>query len=268
MVYNGSMRFRFLPFLFILIFAISCGTTEQAGVEPAPAAPAPVSAPVTAPAPGMPPAPAPVPAPVPEPEPVPVLPAPLITAAVVQEKAYNGRPQSVTASCEPDIPLVIAYYNNPDDYWRIQNGFYDPPAEPGNYFVSVNCAPGYGYVLDHDILVDFRIVRAPVRLTADRFQSSVFNGNPRRVQVNADPVVPLSYSYYPTRSLRQAAYEAFMRPESERSLTSALQGFTRVESAPTEPGTYFVFVYFYGNDRYERACMEIDFEITPAVRRN
>jgi len=262
----------------LIFFLVSCGTTESAPPpvfsepvqesvaesvpEPVPVPPAAASAPVPQPVPVR-------PAPVIRPEPQTRLPIPRITASPYQETVYNGSPQSITARCDQDIPLVITYYRNREDYITIQNGFYDSPAEPGLYYISVNCAPGYGYAYIDDMLVEFRIKKAPVKIIADETQNAVFNGNPRRVQAAAEPVVPLSYSYYPNPLLRRAALEDFLLPDTgQSSLATALHGFTRVESAPIEQGIYYVLVYFNGDDRYEKTYKEIEFTINPAVRRN
>ena len=198
------------------------------------------------------------------------LPSPVIYTSAYQETFYNGRQQPIAAKCVPEIPLIIIYYNSKYDYWAIQNGFYDPPAEPGLYYVSVNCAPGYGYNLSDDLLVEYRIKKASVSIIAEAVQNAVYNGSPRRVQATSDPAVPMSYSYYPNPELRQAAAEVFKKPDYEiqSSLSSALQRFQRVESAPSEQGTYYVLVYFNGNEKYEPAYIEIEFTIHPAARRN
>jgi len=194
---------------------------------------------------------------------------PVIVASPYQEVLYNSAPRQINARSIPELPLIITYYKTRDDYSFMRNGFYDPPVEPGYYYVTVNCARGYGYNEINDTLVEFRIKKAPVKITGDAVQSAVYNGNPRRVQVTAEPEVPLSYSYYPDLETRQAALIAFFNPETgEQPLATALQRFRRVESAPAEQGTYYVLVYFYGNERYEPAYREIDFTIGPPARRN
>jgi len=199
-----------------------------------------------------------------------LLQSPVITAVPYQETVYTGYPQPITASCEPAVPLVITYYHSVGDYWNIQNAFYDAPAEPGFYYVSINCAPGYGYAHTDDFLVEYVINKASVEIIADEIQSASYNGNPRRVQAESEPAVSLSYSYYPNPELRQTAVEAFSRPggEAGSALSSALQNFTRVERAPAEQGIYYVLVFFSGNERYEPVYKEIEFTIGPPVRRN
>ena len=196
------------------------------------------------------------------------LPVPRVIVSTLQETFYNGSPQAIQARCEQQIPLIITYYPNAEDYRKIRNEFYNPPSEPGTYFVSVNCARGYGYADINDILVEYRIKKGIVRITADRVQSAVYNGNPRRVQAAADPAVPLSYSYYPNIEVMKTAVEAFVRPDNQQTLSSVLQRFKRVESAPTEQGVYYVLIYFNGNDRYEPVYSEVEFTINPAARRN
>jgi len=157
-----------------------------------------------------------------------------------------------------------------EDYWLIQKGFAEAPSEPGIYFVSINCAPGYGHKPADDLIVEFHIKKAYVKIIAYDVQSAVYNGSPRRVQAVSEPAVPLSYSYYPVLELRQAALDAFLKTDSEKqsSLSAALQRFLRVESAPVEQGVYYVLVYFSGNALYEPAYKEVEFTINPAARRN
>jgi len=198
-----------------------------------------------------------------------LLPAPKINVSPYQEAVYTGSPLPITASCDQGIPLIITYYTSIEDYHAIQRGFYDAPAEPGVYYVSVNCAPGYGYSHSDDQLVEFTIKKAPVQIIADDRQTAAYNGSPRRVQASAIPDVPLSYSYYPNPELLQAAVDAFLQPDDavQSSLSSALRNFTRVERAPVEQGVYYVLVYFPGDDRYEPVYRELEFTIGPAVPR-
>ncbi|MDR0388713.1 MAG: hypothetical protein LBH73_01425, partial [Spirochaetaceae bacterium] len=70
----------------------------------------------------------------------------------------------------------------------------------------------------------------------------------------------LSAVYYPTREAREAAAQAASRSE-------VLRGFTRVERAPIEPGTYYVTVYYPGDNNYQYAKLDVELTIHPAVRR-
>jgi hypothetical protein len=98
--------------------------------------------------------------------------------------------------------------------------------------------------------------KIPVKIIAEPKQIAAYNGAPRRVTAVAEPEVPLSFSYYPSAEIREQA--AQNRPEQRRA---ALSGFKRVERAPIEPGTYYVTVYFPGDEQHLPASAEVDFTI-------
>ena len=185
---------------------------------------------------------------------------------------YNGRPQAIEARCDDDtISLTINYYLTENSRWFNEKGTGFAPSEPGLYYVKISLPQGIVFESPaKDVFVDYQIRKAPVRIIAEKIQSANYNGDPKRVQAVSEPDLPLSYSYYPSLDLRQAAAEAFSNPDEEgrTSLITALQRFTRVERAPKEQGTYYVMVYFPGDSRYEPAMGEVDFTINPPIRRN
>ena len=192
---------------------------------------------------------------------------PLIIAESYQETVYSGFPQHIAASSEPEYPLIIFYYLKNDDSVSME-GIDGGPAEPGLYLAEICIDPEYGFSTAHNVTVEFRITKAPVRIIADDVQSAVYNGDPKRVTAQSEPELPLSYSYYPSFELRQAAIDSRTDGDVQSALSAALRGLTRVERAPIEQGIYYVLAFFPGDDRYEAAYKEIEFTIGPPVRRN
>jgi len=81
--------------------------------------------------------------------------------------------------------------------------------------------------------------------------------------------VLLNYSYYPNSELMEAAIrtvkEASPGLNSTQVLSQMFQGYRRVERAPTEQGTYYVWIYYPGDDNHLASEKRVVFTILPAV---
>ncbi|MCL2319044.1 MAG: hypothetical protein FWC45_03085 [Treponema sp.] len=177
-----------------------------------------------------------------------------------QEAVYDGEPHplSFTFSGEPRPEVV--YYPSAPDRDADRYGSYAPPIQAGTYYVRISL-PG------EDIYGELRILRRPVTIAAAAFQQAVYDGNPKRVEAAVQPPVPLSYSYYPNRELRDAAINAAeeinQNEDFTRSLTETFRGYKRVERAPIELGTYYVWIYFPGDENNKSAQANVEFTIVP-----
>jgi hypothetical protein len=195
---------------------------------------------------------------------------PPLAAPLYQETVYNGEPQPMKAAAAGDVPaLVIVYYPSEDARRFDDGGTREAPVDAGVYYAKIIRPPGNGYARGEDMMAEYRIKKAEIRITADSMQSAAYNGDPRRVAAFAEPPAPLSYSYYPTPEVREAAVQAFLHPGADTlsGVSAALRGFRRVARAPIEQGTYYAVVYFPGDENYNPAYREIDFTIGPPERR-
>jgi hypothetical protein len=203
---------------------------------------------------------------------------PSVHAPSPQETIYNGQSQPVSFSYEMQEVPELVYYSSEDDRKNDQRGSGDAPVQAGLYYVRIRIPPENGPGLPEDVFVDYRILKSPVKIRAEPVQEAVYNGDPKRVRAGAEPPVPLSYSYYPNAGLRDAAAkEAEDVPQSGLSGAGALsrggvpsavfRGFRRVERAPIEQGTYYVRVYFPGDENHEAASVNVEFTILPPPSR-
>jgi len=110
-----------------------------------------------------------------------------------------------------------------------------------------------------------------LKIEAEEIQQTHFDGNPKRVQARAEPPVPLFFSYYPNRELRETAQRAVRettsRGDSVRRLTQTFRGFRRMERAPVEQGIYYVWIFFPGDNNHEAAHANVEFTILPPAAR-
>jgi hypothetical protein len=86
------------------------------------------------------------------------------------------------------------------------------------------------------------------------------------VQAEAEPPVLLSYFYYPNQELRDTAVRA--AEETVRSGNIArpaveFRGYRRVDRAPIEQGTYYVWIYFPGDENHLSTSANVEFTILP-----
>ena len=186
---------------------------------------------------------------------------PVLIVKSPQNAEYNGGRLPISFSYTgEDFPEVI-YFPSQRAMEEERGGSYSAPSLVGTYYVLVRC-------LYEEVYVEYRILRSPVRIKAAAIQEAVFNGNPKRVVAEADPPVPLSYSYYPNRELRTAAIraeaEAAQNRNNSQSPTDIYKGYRRIESAPTDQGTYYVWIYFPGDENHLPAQANVEFTILPA----
>jgi hypothetical protein len=197
---------------------------------------------------------------------------PPFISPLYQETVYNGKPQPIEArAAAGDIPdMIIVYYPSENARWFDNDGTFEAPTDAGVYYVKIIRPSGNGYDRGEDLMAEYRIKKADVRIIADSRQSAAYNGDPKRVTASAEPPVPLSFSYYPAPEVRQTAVRALVEPgeDTQSGISAALRGLRRVERAPIEQGTYYTVVYFPGDENYNLAYKEIDFTIGPPVRRN
>ena len=176
-----------------------------------------------------------------------------------QETIYNGMAQPFPFSYNGiDTPEVF-YFSTPEGRDAEMEGSHTAPILAGTYYVLVRCEY-------EDALAEYRIVKRPVIIEAAKIQTAIYNGNPKRISAAIFPSVSVYYSYYPNIELRDAAIQAVMKTaqgNSGPSLTTAFKGYTRIDRAPTEQGTYYVWVYFPGDANHESASMNVEFTILP-----
>jgi hypothetical protein len=196
---------------------------------------------------------------------------PPFTSPLYQETVYNGKPQPIeAAAASEDVPDMIAVYYPSEDARRIDDaGTLEAPVNAGVYYVKILRPGGNGYDRGEDVMAEYHINKAEVRIIADSRQSAAYNGDPKRVTASAEPPVPLSFSYYPAPEVRETAVRALLEPggDTRSGFSAALRGLRRVERAPIEQGTYYAVVYFSGDENYNLAYKEIDFTIGPPARR-
>ena len=190
--------------------------------------------------------------------------APTLTVPTHREVVYNGSPQPLAFSYDgKDVPEVM-YYLSSKSREEDRGRSYAAPIRTGIYYVFVRCRDAEAYA-------ELKIVKCPVILEAEEYQEAYYNGNPKRVQVTSTPPVPLSYSYYPNKELRDAAVKAFEeithKGDSGESYTEIFRGYKRIERAPAEQGTYYVWIYYPGDENHEPAQTDVVFTILPPLGR-
>lgn len=176
---------------------------------------------------------------------------PPLTVPAYQQTVYNGKPQPIDVPQTGQGPLEIRYFSGRGELDG--EGSEDAPFAAGVYYVRVR-RPGDV----SGLIVEYHIEKAPVTIIAEPVQEAVYNGSPRSVTARSEPSLGLNAVYYPTREAREARSSA--APE-------VLRGYTRVERAPIEPGTYYVTVYYPGDANYQYTEFDIELTIHPAVRR-
>lgn len=186
-------------------------------------------------------------------------PRPAVIVKSSQVVVYNGKPQPISFSYAGEQDLNIVYYPSREARTENREGSPAAPVQAGTYFVRIRNSY-------EELLAEYRILKRPVTIEAAENQYAYYNGDPKRIKAGAEPSVPLSYSYYPNRELREAAQNAVKEPVSggnsgRRLLTQSYTGYRRVERAPIEPGTYYVWIYFPGDKNHEAAQKNVQFTI-------
>ena len=185
-----------------------------------------------------------------------------------QEVVYNGKPQPISFSYTGKEAPGIIYYPSSQARREERRGTTAAPVRAGTYYVRLlGYSDGKNHLLVEEHFVEYRILKCPVKIEAKKTQEAFYNGDPKRVQAKTDPPVLLSYSYYPNRELRETAQRAAAEIAAQKGSgqipTDAYKGYKRVERAPTEQGTYYVWVYFPGDENYEAAQVNVEFTIYP-----
>ena len=181
-----------------------------------------------------------------------------------QEAVYNGEAQPLTFTYTGEEEVDVVYYPSAEARAGDNYGSYAAPVLAGVYYARVS-------IPEENVYAEYRIRRCPVKIEAAEIQNAVYNGNPKRVTAKSEQPVSLSYSYYPNRELRDTAVRAAegsdSGDDSTRPLTMNFSGYKRVERAPIEQGTYYVWIYFPGDDNYEAAQAFVEFTILPPRQR-
>ena len=176
-----------------------------------------------------------------------------------QEAIYNGFPQPLKFIYNGKDEPEIVYYYSIRDLEEERGGTYTAPALVGTYYVLVRC-------LFEETTVEYKIRKSPVKIITEMYQEAVFNGTPKRITARADPPVPLSYTYYPNKELRDAAIKAAEKAAlDEDALMTSYKGYIRVDSAPSGQGLYYVWIYFPGDENHESSQANVEFTISPAL---
>jgi len=188
----------------------------------------------------------------------------LFTVASPQEAVYNGRQQAISYLYAGEGKPDIVYYASQRDRAEDRRGSRTAPLDAGRYYVRL-IRPGTGKAQNtREFYAEFIILKRPVRIQARENQQAVYNGDPKRVQASAEPAVSLSFSYYPNRELLEAAKSsAADTPQGQSTITRTFRGYRRIETAPSEQGTYYVWIYFGGDKNHESASAEVEFTILP-----
>jgi hypothetical protein len=164
---------------------------------------------------------------------------PIITSATYQHTQYNGRGQPIEASAAKDDvpPFVVTYFSSEDDYYGDKGGVTAAPAEVGDYYARIERPAGNGYKQGQNIKVEYHIQKAFIGITADSVQRLVYDGKPKEVAIQTEPMVELDIRYFDPGET--AAGEALAGP-------------------PVEKGSYRALITFSGNERYMGASKEIE----------
>jgi hypothetical protein len=158
--------------------------------------------------------------------------APPVIAPAYQETVYNGQVQPVDVRRQDgdEAPLELRYFTGVRDLENDEGGRSAAPSAAGVYLVRIRRPGGNGFASGADIVVEYHILKAPLKIFAEPLQEAVYNGSPKSVAARSEPSFGLSAVYYPTREAREAA-------GSPGASSEVLSSFTRVERAPIEPGT-------------------------------
>ena len=181
-----------------------------------------------------------------------------------QELVYNGKRQAIsyiyTGEGKPDI----VYYASQKDRAEDRKGSRTDPVDAGTYYVRL-IRPGRGRNIPaKEFFAVFRILKCPVKIEAAKIQEAVYDGNPKRIQAVVEPAVSLSYSYYPNLELMESAKKSATETSpGQNTMVQTFRGYRRVDRAPSEQGTYYVWIYYPGNDNYASASLDVVFNILP-----
>jgi len=191
----------------------------------------------------------------------------MLVVASPQDAIYNGKAQPLSFTYAGGERVDVIYYPSFEAREGGIYGSFAAPVQAGTYYVSVS-------IPEEEVYAEYRIHRCPVKIDAAEIQNAFYNGNPKRVTAEAEPPVPLSFSYYPKREFRDAAAAAAANAaanakgevspgDASVSLNMNFSGYKRVGRAPIEQGTYYVWIYFPGDSNHEAAQAYVEFSILP-----
>jgi len=181
-----------------------------------------------------------------------------------QELVYNGKRQAIsylyTGEGKPDV----VYFTSQKDRAEDRKGSHTEPVEAGTYYVRL-IRPGKGKTIPaKEFFAEFRILKCPVVINAAKIQEAIYDGNPKRIQADSEPAVSLSYSYYPNLELMESAKKSAADTNpGQNTMVQTFRGYRRIDRAPSEQGTYYVWIYYPGDDNYDSASVDVQFTILP-----
>jgi hypothetical protein len=171
---------------------------------------------------------------------------PPITAPAYQEVFYNGKSQPRNAA-SGDAPLALTYFPSEELLLRDEGGTLEAPVEVGRYFVKVRQIEGKGFSRGRELVVEYRIQKAPVNIIARAVQEFRRDGREKPITASADVPVALTIVYYDANKTGTAAQTG--GPGAASSL--ALPG------PPSAPGYYLVRISFPGDEHYLEALKDV-----------
>jgi hypothetical protein len=173
---------------------------------------------------------------------------PPINISAYQEVFYNGETQPIdTAGAGDGAPLSLTYFPSEELLLRDEGGSAEAPSEVGRYFVKVEQPEGNGFRRGQELVVEYRIQKAPVNIIARGVQEFRRDGREKPIAASADPPVTLTIAYYDANN--RGTRSQTRGPGAASSL--ALPG------PPSAPGYYLVRISFPGDSHYLAAFKEV-----------
>jgi hypothetical protein len=207
----------------------------------------------------------------------PVVEAPVVTRPPLvvrspQVTVFNGEPQPFSINYGGNIELV--YFPSVITRREGSGGSLMAPVQAGDYYIRLRRYNENRDDIIEEIFAELRILKRPVRIITAAFQEAFFDGNPKRIEARAEPELQIFVTYYPNPELRETAVRAASSAAEENnpagnpvpSISQTARGVRRVPVAPTERGTYYVWVFFPGDENHESAQAFVEFTIRPPVR--
>ena len=184
-----------------------------------------------------------------------------------QDLVYNGKKQGISYYFTGDGKPDIVYYTSQKDRAEDREGSRTDPVDAGTYYVRL-VRPARGKTIPaEEFFAILNIKKLPVKIEAAKTQQAVYDGNPKRVEALATPQLPLSFSYYPNTELMETAKRSASEAEpGQNTMVQSFRGYKRINTAPIEQGTYYVWIYYPGDDNHEAASLDVEFTIVPPKR--
>lgn len=179
-----------------------------------------------------------------------------------QEVMYSSNIQPFVYHYEGEEETEAVFYTSREDRMLDNFGTYINPQKAGTYFVSIRNRY-------EEVYAEYRIIKNPVKITAEENQKAYYDGDPKRVAVDIDSDISLSFSYYPNPALRDEAIKTAEKSAARGNPSqpqSEFKGYKRIDRAPSEQGTYYVWVYFPGDENHETVSLKLELTILPPKR--